>query len=54
MSTSLPEHSKISPTAKVVAYWRQFSDIPFAQEVAQLVHAEEIFKSFLNNPGVIE
>jgi O-methyltransferase involved in polyketide biosynthesis len=49
MQNSLPDHSKISPTAKVVAYWRQFSDIPFSNEVAQLVSAESVYKDFLKN-----
>lgn len=44
-----PEHSKISPTAKLVAYWRQFSDVPFAQEVSKLVDAGSVFKSFLKD-----
>ena len=29
-------HSKISPTAKLVAYWRMNSKLPFSQEVGQL------------------
>jgi len=35
------DYSKISITAKLVAYFRQFSDIPFAQDVAGFVRAEE-------------
>jgi O-methyltransferase involved in polyketide biosynthesis len=35
------DYSKISITAKLVAYFRQFSDIPFAGEVAEFVHARE-------------
>ncbi len=49
MIDSTPDHSKISPTAKIVAYWRQFSDIPFAHEVAKMVRADEIFKTFLED-----
>ena len=41
------DHSKISPTAKLVAYFRQFSDIPFAADVAALMHAEDVFNEFL-------
>ncbi len=52
MTKLIPNHSKISPTAKMVAYWRQFSDIPFAYEVAKLVHAEEVFKLFLKDTNV--
>ncbi|MGH9552608.1 MAG: class I SAM-dependent methyltransferase, partial [Terriglobales bacterium] len=35
------DYSKISITAKLVAYFRQFSDIPFAQDVASYVKAED-------------
>jgi O-methyltransferase involved in polyketide biosynthesis len=35
------DYSKISITAKLVAYFRQFSDIPFAQDVSDFVRAEE-------------
>ncbi len=45
----MPEPSKISPTAKMVAYWRQFSDVPFAQDVARLVRADEVFEDFLKH-----
>lgn len=41
------DHSKISPTAKLVAYFRQFSDIPFAADVAALIHAEDVFNDLL-------
>jgi hypothetical protein len=34
-------HSKISPTAKITAYWRSFSDIPFSKEIAEAVGAEQ-------------
>lgn len=35
------DYSKISITAKMVAFFRQFSDIPFASEVAEFVRAYE-------------
>ncbi|HEY9776779.1 MAG TPA: hypothetical protein V6C81_23650 [Planktothrix sp.] len=41
------EHSKISVTAKLVAYFRQFSDIPFAEEVAEFIHAKEAFEGII-------
>lgn len=41
------DYSKISPTAKLVAYFRQFSDIPLAADVAALMHAEDVFNEFL-------
>jgi len=33
------DYSKISPTAKLVAYYRSLSDIPYAQEMAQATDA---------------
>jgi O-methyltransferase involved in polyketide biosynthesis len=42
----------ISPTAKIVAYWRTLSDIPFAREVSDAVHAEETALQMLG--GAIE
>ncbi len=41
------DHSKISPTAKLVAYFRQFSNIPFVADVAVLMHAEDVFNDLL-------
>jgi len=38
---------KISLTAKLTAYMRQFSDVPFAQEVAQAVGAQQAFDELL-------
>ncbi len=35
------DYNKISITAKLVAFFRQFSDIPFAKEVAEYVHAAD-------------
>ncbi len=35
------DYSKISITAKVVAYYRQFSDIPFASDVSDFIGARE-------------
>lgn len=54
MKKSIPDHSKISPTAKLVAYWRQFSDIPYAHDVAQMIHAEEVFQEFLKHTGGLD
>jgi O-methyltransferase involved in polyketide biosynthesis len=45
-------HSKISVTAKLVAYFRQFSDIPFAQEIAESIGAEESFQSLIKETGI--
>jgi O-methyltransferase involved in polyketide biosynthesis len=35
------DYSKISVTAKLVAFFRKFSDIPFALDVADYVHADD-------------
>ena len=37
-------YDKISPTAKFVAYLRTFSDIPFANEIAEESSAQQTFK----------
>jgi O-methyltransferase involved in polyketide biosynthesis len=41
--------SLISVTAKVAAYYRQFSDIPFAKEVATRIGADEAFERILRD-----
>ncbi len=40
-------HDKISLTAKLVSYYRQFSDIPFSKDVADYVGAEQAFQNLL-------
>lgn len=40
--TEHPEHSAISFTAKLVALARTDSDIPFARDVAQFIHAADV------------
>jgi O-methyltransferase involved in polyketide biosynthesis len=45
-------HHKISVTAKLVAFFRQFSDIPFAKEVAEFVDAEAAFQKILEDTGL--
>jgi len=44
---------KISLTAKLTAYMRQFSDIPFAKEVAQAVRAEAAFDELLRTHQLV-
>lgn len=44
--------SLISVTAKLAAYYRQFSDIPFAQEVAKRIDAEAAFDQILREHGL--
>lgn len=39
-----PDLSKVSMTAKLTAYMRQFSDIPFAGDVSRAVQAEKAFE----------
>jgi O-methyltransferase involved in polyketide biosynthesis len=43
------DFEKISLTAKLAAYMRQFSDIPFAQDVAQHLRAQEAFERLLHD-----
>lgn len=38
-------YAKISPTAKLVAYARSFTDIPFAKEIAATCDAEKVFQA---------
>jgi O-methyltransferase involved in polyketide biosynthesis len=38
---------KVSLTAQLAAYMRQFSDIPFAGDVAELLHSGEVFEALL-------
>lgn len=42
----------VSVTAKVAAYYRQFSDIPFAKEAAQRIGAGEAFERILREHGL--
>ncbi len=46
------DYSLISVTAKLAAYYRQFSDIPFAQEVAKRIGAEAAFDQILREHGL--
>jgi Leucine carboxyl methyltransferase len=47
----LPTNSfdKISPTALMVAYVRQFTDIPYSQEISTLVNAQAVVESLIKN-----
>lgn len=46
---SVKAYHKISPTAKMVAYWRSLSDIPFSKEIADAVGAEETTTQMLGD-----
>jgi len=41
------DNEKISLTAHLAAYMCQFSDIPFARDVAELMHSREVFEALL-------
>lgn len=44
--------SLISVTAKVAAYYRQFTDIPFALEAAERIGADAAFEQILREHGL--
>ena len=46
------DFSLISVTAKIAAYYRQFSDIPFAREVARRIGADAAFDQILREHGL--
>ena len=45
--------SRISVTAKIAAYYRQFSDIAFAGEVARRIGADDAFEQILREHGLV-
>ncbi len=45
---------KISPTAKMVAYWRQFSDIPFSKDVAALFDVKNVVEQYITEEQLDE
>lgn len=46
------DFARISLTARLTAYMRQFSDIPFAKDVARHVRADEAFDRLLGDDGL--
>lgn len=46
------DFSLISVTAKIAAYYRQFSDIPFAREAAKRIGADDAFEGILTEHGL--
>lgn len=46
--TTYVNHENISPTAKLVAYWRSLSDIPFSHDVSLSFNAEQVTKKFFS------
>jgi O-methyltransferase involved in polyketide biosynthesis len=45
-------HSRISPTAKLAAFLRAETDIPYCRQIADMCDAEEVSRTF--DPGFIE
>jgi hypothetical protein len=43
------DHQKIIPTARMVAYFRSFSDIPYAQKTSKALRGEETAKQIYND-----
>lgn len=46
------DFSRISITAKIAAYYRQFSDIAFAKEVAKRIGADDAFERIVREHGL--
>jgi O-methyltransferase involved in polyketide biosynthesis len=46
------DFSRIRVTAKIAAYYRQFSDIAFAKEVAKRIGADDAFEQILREHGL--
>jgi O-methyltransferase involved in polyketide biosynthesis len=54
--SNFPTHSdfsKISPTAKLVAYFREFTDIPFAKHISKTINAKSIVRELCPNPEML-
>jgi hypothetical protein len=47
-----PDPALISVTAKLAAYYRQFSDIAFAEEVAKQIGADDAFQEIVREHGL--
>lgn len=45
--------SKISPTAKLVAYFRQFSDIAFAKDISDIIEAKGVAEKLCGSTSVL-
>ncbi len=41
------DHDLVSPTAKLVAYWRGLSEIPYAKKISEYVNAERTARELL-------
>jgi O-methyltransferase involved in polyketide biosynthesis len=49
LKTSMTSFDRISPTALLVTYARQFSDIPYAAEISTLVDAQSVVEQYGTN-----
>lgn len=49
IETKENDHSKISPTAKITAYWKSLSDIPYSEVIAKVVKAEKTAKEMIGD-----
>lgn len=49
IENKVKDHGKISPTAKITAYWKSLSDIPYAKEIAESINAKETAKTMLGD-----
>jgi O-methyltransferase involved in polyketide biosynthesis len=45
----MEDYNKISPTAKLAAYWKAQSDIPYVKEIADLIGAREAARQLEEN-----
>jgi len=52
-STQREDHYRISPTAKLVAYERAKSDIPYAQDISRAIGAQTVTKNMLGEEADI-
>src|SRR5882724_7937139 len=43
------DHHRISPTARIAAYFRSFSDIPYAEEVSKVLRGEEAARQHIHH-----
>ena len=48
-ATTRNDHNRISPTAKITAYWRSFSSIPYSKEIAEAVASEETARKLIGD-----
>lgn len=48
------DYSSISPTAKLVAYFREFSDIPCAKDIARLIEAKTVAETICPDSAMLD